>query len=101
MKFEETQRFRQTWVWLIIIAGTLLPVIIFGYGTWQQLVQGKPFGTNPTSETTLVITFACVTVFCFLLLLLFGMVSLKVIIDETGVSYKFFPFHRRYRKISW
>ena len=101
MIFEETQHFRQQWLWIILIITSLLPIGIFGSGIYFQIIKGRPFGTNPMSDTQLIIF----SIFVFGLmggtLLLFGSLHLKTIIDEAGISYKFFPFQTRFRFIPW
>ena len=43
VRFREEQRFRQWWIWLLI-----LPLAAFGWWALvQQIVLGQPFGSNP------------------------------------------------------
>ena len=44
--YREVQRFRQPWIWAIVIAISLVSI----WGVVQQLVLGEPFGTNPASD---------------------------------------------------
>ncbi|MCG8331569.1 MAG: hypothetical protein MI974_28025 [Chitinophagales bacterium] len=90
-KFQEIQRFKQWWLWYIIITVALIPV----WGIYQQIVLGKQFGNNPMSDTGLVV---------FLLLMLlfvafFRSIHLKTEIDKNGINILFFPFIKKY--ISW
>ena len=91
--FTETQKFRQWWLWalLLAIAG------LFGYGLYQQLYLGIPWGTNPASDTALLVT-GLVPIG---LIVLFLTLRLDTHIDETGISYRFFPFQRRFKTIAW
>lgn len=54
--FVEEQRFRQWWLWLI-----LLPSIgVVWYGFWQQIIRGEKFGNNPGPDWLLWILFLTV-----------------------------------------
>lgn len=44
--FVEEQRFRQWWLWVIMIA----PVAVAWYGFWEQIIGGQPFGNNPAPD---------------------------------------------------
>ena len=59
--FEEEQRFRQPWIWAIVLLSVVGLLVVFGYGLVEQLVLKEPFGDNPASDTGLII--AAVTTF--------------------------------------
>ena len=101
MKFKETQRFNQLWIWIPIIVGGLIPIGIFGIGLYQQVIRKHPFGNHPMSNNGLIITSILVVVLYLCLLFLFGSLKLSTAIDDTGISYRFFPFHLKYRIIHW
>jgi hypothetical protein len=88
--FREEQRFNQWWLWLLI----LIPVAMVWYGAIQQLVFGKAYGDNPSSD----IGMAIVLVLFGVLLPLF-MYSLKLIIEvqQDGLYVRFYPFHLSFR----
>jgi len=44
--FREAQKFKQWWVWLLVYGGAALT----WYGFIQQIILGKPFGTNPAPD---------------------------------------------------
>jgi len=91
--FSEKQKFRQWWIWVVLLAMAGL----FVYGIYRQIVLKKPFGDHPASDTGLLIA-SLIPVF---LLLLFLFAELKTEISENGVSYKFFPFHLNKIIIPW
>jgi hypothetical protein len=84
-----------------LIAGGLVPVGMFGYGLWQQVILKHPFGGNPMSNTGIIIAFGGVVLLFLLLVGLFGSVKLNTLIDEFGVAYRFIPFQIKFRKIAW
>jgi hypothetical protein len=97
--FKEEQKFDQWWFRLIIIMSWVPLVVIFGIGIYQQLVLHKPWGTNPTSDTALLLT----TAFVFLIMagvtwLTFSM-RLITEVTEDGLKYRFPPLIRKARTI--
>ncbi len=52
--FREVQKFRQKWLWALLL-GLLL---LFGWGLYQQLVLGRPWGNHPKSDQGLLIASA-------------------------------------------
>jgi hypothetical protein len=48
--FREEQSFRQWWVWAIM----LVPFLMFAYLCFVQIVQGRPLGSRPMSDTALI-----------------------------------------------
>jgi len=91
--FTETQRFRQLWVWALLLVLGLL----FGWAIIQQIILGIPWGNNPASDTGLIL-FSLIP---FGIVALFLMAKLETRIDRRGVSYRFFPVHRKWREIEW
>ena len=91
--FKEVQRFRVWWAWLAVAALN----IVFIYGIVQQVILGKPFGSKPAPDAVLI------TIELFLLAFLFFLVSirLKTRITNTGIYYRFSPFHLKERLIEW
>lgn len=99
-RFHETQRFRQPWLWLVTIAALLLPLAIIGFGLWQQLVLGKPFGDQPASDGVLIAVFALVVAIALGVLVLFTFARLDVSVDNREVLIRFRPFHINGRRIA-
>jgi hypothetical protein len=91
--FKEQQRFTQWWIWLPLISLLLL----FIYGAIQQLFFGIPYGDKPMSNLGIILF----SLFFFLFVLFFRLLTLKVNIDEKGISYKFSPLHRSDTFIDW
>jgi len=91
--FNEEQRFKQWWLWLILIAVALY----FIYGFVQQIFIGKPFGDHPVSDLGVTL----LLLVPFGILWLFWKVKLITKICTDGIYYQYFPFHWKFHKIAW
>ena len=91
--FTEQQRFKQWWLWLILISLNGL----FLFGVFQQVVKGHPFGDKPMSDAGLLI----VSGLFLLLTLLFIVFRLETQIKKDGIYVRFFPFHVNFKYFSW
>jgi len=91
--FSENQRFKQLWIWAIII----LINGIFIFGIFQQLYKGVPFGTKIMSDSGLIIGL----VTCILFDLLFWSLKLKTSISKEEIHVQFTPFHLKSRTYLW
>lgn len=92
--FREVQRFRQWWLWLIILA---VPGVCL-YGIIQQIVFDRPFGNDPLSDGGLL---TVAGVFGGGLPLLFYAVNLTVEVRPNGLHLRYFPFHLRFHRIAF
>lgn len=88
--FQETQRFNQWWIWVILI-GINIP---FAIGIYTQIIKGESFGDKPMSNLGLVL----ITVFMVLFVLLFLSFNLKTEVTKDKIYFKFFPFHIKERE---
>jgi hypothetical protein len=91
--FTERQRFRQIWVWALVLG--LLGLFVWAFV--QQIILGIPWGNNPASDTGLILS----SLIPLGIAALFLVAKLDTRIDRRGVSYRFFPFHLRWREIDW
>ncbi len=91
--FKEEQRFTTWWAWLAVIALNGL----FIFAIIQQIILNKPFGNNPAPNYVLLL------IECFMLLLLLFLFSIRLQtnIDETGIRYRFYPYHFKETTIAW
>lgn len=101
MKFEESQKFRQAWLWILLIATGMIIMGSLGSGFYKQIILGQKFGNNPMNNIGLEIVFTLVVIVYVAMFLLFGFAELTTIIDEKGITYKFFPFQFRHHIITW
>jgi hypothetical protein len=84
--FQETQRFRQVWIWLVIIL--VLVVTIVNIRLPQQ-------GANMGAVRFISIAIPAV------IAILFYLFRLETKIDDSGMYYKFYPFHLMDNKLEW
>jgi len=87
--FFERQKFRQWWFILLLVTIN----IIFIAGAIQQIIFGKSFGNNPTSDTGLIVA----NILFLLLTISFGVARLDTLITNEGIYIKFFPFHLKFK----
>jgi hypothetical protein len=88
--YSETQRFRQPWLWILVLGLTFL----VWHSAYVQLVLSRPVGSNPAPDAMLIV-----------ILLLFGIglpglflfARLETRVSSEGVSVRFMPFHLRER----
>lgn len=93
MFFKEVQKFRQVWIWLLLIGINGL----FVWGFVQQIIFGIPWGNKPTDNTTfLVLLIIPISVNILILWL-----RLETEINENGIYYRFIPFHFKRQTIYW
>lgn len=91
IEFIEEQKFTQWWLWLILIAIGILPII----GIYNRLILGEKFGDKPMSDFGLIIF----CVFIFGLIAMFWFMRLKTEIDQNEIRMNFFPFVKK--RINW
>ena len=90
--YREVQHFRQFWIWILVLALSLIAV----WGMVQQIALDKPFGSNPAPDIVLVIL---VVVIGFGLPIFFYITNLTTEVRDDGVHFRFFPLHITFRKI--
>jgi hypothetical protein len=99
--FTEEQQFRQPWIWLIIVFSVLVGLVPLWYGLYQQLVQGEPWGSNPSPDNELLLVTVVTTVVILGVVVLFLKARLVVSVGTEAIEYRFIPFHRRIHSIPW
>ncbi|MDP7357629.1 MAG: DUF6141 family protein [Pseudomonadales bacterium] len=87
--YAERQRFRQWWIWLLVLIG---PVVSL-WAIFQQLVMGSPFGNNPAPDYVLVVL--VIIVGGGLPLFMYS-TGLDTEVRDCGVCIRFRPFHRKW-----
>ncbi len=89
VRFREVQRFRQGWIWALLL-GILL---LFGYGLFQQLIRGEPWGNRPLSNAGLVV----ITLLLVLFLIWIYQMRLVTEVRDDGLYLQFVWLTRRRR----
>jgi hypothetical protein len=84
-EFYEIQRFRQWWLWLII-------VFVLGFSAYNSIGNAEFFST-----TELIISLAIP----ILIFLLFFIIKLETKIDALGIRVRLFPFHFQFKYFPW
>ena len=90
--FREVQHFRQFWLWILVLAISLVSI----WSMIQQLIMGKPFGNNPAPDAVLIVI---AIVFSFGLPCVFYKMNLTTEVRSEGIYYRYFPFHLSFHKI--
>ncbi|MCB9251887.1 MAG: hypothetical protein H6605_05430 [Flavobacteriales bacterium] len=91
--FSETQKFRQIWLWLILLGINGL----FIFGIYKQAVLEETFGNDPIKTAGLVVSSAITIA----LSVLFMNFRLDTNIREDGIYVRFFPFHFKFKHYPW
>jgi Family of unknown function (DUF6141) len=84
--FREVQRFRQWWLWLVIIIG---PLTIW-YSTYRRFILGEHYEKKPTPDGLMVALWLLIGIG---LPLLFYSARLITEVRTDGIYIRFFPFH--------
>jgi hypothetical protein len=91
--FTERQKFKQWWLWVILLAVNGL----FVFGIFKQVIGGQQFGDKPINDTGLLSTAALT----LLMTILFFNSHLDTQIKKDGIYLRFFPFHFSFRHYTW
>jgi len=92
--YREVQRFRQVWLWALVLAISGLQL----YAAVEQLLLKRPFGSNPMQDIPLIIYWVIFGV-SLPVLLFFSKLIIEVCND--GIYIRFSPFHRTFRRIAF
>ena len=91
--FSETQRFRQWWLWILLLGINALML----YGVYMQVINGQQFGDKPAGNTQLLIGSGIsllVTIFIL-------SIRLDTLVKEDGIYVRFFPIQLSFRFFPW
>jgi hypothetical protein len=86
--FTERQRFRQRWVWILLIGS----ISIAWWSFIQQIILGLPFGNRPSPDLIIWIIWA---VFGVCMPWLFYVLRLETYVKADKLSVRFYPFRSR------
>ncbi len=91
--FQETQYFRQLWIWAIVL---IVNAVVF-YAIFSQIIRKHPFGNNPASDFVLW----AVLFFSLLMMTFLWVIRLDTSIREEGIYVRLFPLHQQFRFYPW
>lgn len=87
--FEEEQRFRQSWLIILLAISIMIPIILI---IKEYTEANSNMSTMEFTMTLLLMFGVTIPIFFF---------TLRTRIDEKGIHYRFFPFHIKVRTILW
>lgn len=85
--FKEEQRFTQTWIIVLLVVSTIVPVVIIIKEYLDEKME-----LSKLLSILLIVLFASGLIFFF---------KLKTRIDEKGIYFRFFPFHFKDKFYAW
>jgi len=98
--FREEQKLPAWSIWLVT-AALVGAIAAFGLGMHHQLVQGKPWGNKPMSDSMLKISATFVILASFASWFMVAKAKLVTEVRRDGLHVRFFPFHLKYRVFPW
>ena len=90
--FEETQRFDQLWLKILMIAVATVQLGFIVVAVYTQFYRGIPFGGKPLPDGPLLITLVLMLLIGVLLPLLILAVKLEVRLDPLQLRLRLWPF---------
>jgi hypothetical protein len=93
--YHEVQRFRQPWLWLLLLATTITVAGVFIHGMYTQLYLGHPWGDRPMPDSALVIVALLSIMLTAGLTLLFYGMKLITDVGPEGIYVRFVPLTSR------
>ncbi len=99
--FKEKQKFKQPWLWILLIGSTLISVIPFTTGLYKQLYLNQSWGNNPMSDIGLIITSISVFALMIGINILFCTMYLKTVITNNDITIIYFPIIRKGKVIKF
>jgi len=98
LEYQESQRFNQWWVILLI----MLPVnVILISMCIYQLTTGNPVGDKPMTDTEFIIVTILFFLFSVILGVVFFFMRLDTVINKDGVYERMFPFQLKFGFTPW
>jgi hypothetical protein len=100
-RFREEQRFRQPWIWILILPLCVGGIGLFGWTMVEQLVRGRPVGNQPMPDLVLLIIGPLFILLLAGLLWLMWVARLVTEVRDDGIYIRFYPFHRSFHDFLW
>lgn len=93
--FEETQQFRQLWIWFLVIPICSFGIALFIYTMYMQLVQGNPVGSKPIPNNMLIWFGPLMLIILISIPVLLYYSKLTVQVNSKAIYIYFTPFLKR------
>lgn len=93
--FEEVQRFRQIWLWIVNLVSVIPAIILMIYAMYQQLLLGQPFGNKPMPDSMLIWFGPLIILLMLGISLMLWKTYLHVTVTREFLHIRFFPFVKR------
>ncbi|MFW5701976.1 MAG: hypothetical protein ACOCX7_03420 [Bacteroidota bacterium] len=97
--YEEVQRYKQPWLWGIVIFAALLPVVIMALYFFPELGVFPDMHQRTADRDALLWGLIVALVFGALLLWLFSMARLETVIAGDSIYFRYFPFNLKMKRI--
>lgn len=98
--FKEEQRYRQWYIYVILILAVFASAGPIAYGIYSQEVLHKPFGDNPGETSELIVSLVAIVVIMGITITMILLSVLQTEVRSDGFWYRFPPLIRRWRHIS-
>ena len=93
--FEEIQKFRQPWIWILLLPISIIGVVVFIYMMYSQLILGRSVGNHPVPNDTLIWFGPLMLIILIGIPVLLYCSKLIVQIDRQAIHIRFIPFLRK------
>jgi hypothetical protein len=98
--FKEIQSMREyKMIWWIITPVSAAVIISLLYGLYWQLVMGEPWGTEPMSDTGLMILSMVSFIILGIVIWILLSVKLEIEVDGEAIRYRYYPQMRKRREL--
>jgi len=101
VRYREEQRFRQPWIWALILPLSVGTIGFFSWAMVEQLVRGRPVGDQPMPDLMLMILGPLFILLMAGLVWLMWAARLVTEVRDDGVHIRFYPFHRGFHGFLW
>ncbi len=91
--FKEEQRFRQPWLWGLLVLIILITLAPMARELLLQIFRNETENGESNSLVNLILTAGGVFLFHLLLILFFYGTKLVIEVRQDGIYYRFFPLH--------
>lgn len=99
--FSEIQRFRQKWIWVLLIVVAIIGVAPLVVNIVMQVCLKTPLGKKPSD----IGEYSIITlIYMAILAVVFGLVAsckLETFINKEGITARFYPIQRSFKLYKW